>query len=87
MKLASRISSIRRIAWKQCRSCSADSLSMWPDSFASCALAGWMRSPLASSTLRDRVLGEPVDLEVRVQPPQLLRYRHVAPRVPEPDRG
>ena len=34
MKFASRISSIRRIAWKQCRSCSADSLSMWPDSFA-----------------------------------------------------
>ena len=50
MKFASRISSIRRIAWKQCRSCSADSLSMWPDSFARYALAGWMRSPRASST-------------------------------------
>ncbi len=50
MKLASRISSIRRIAWKQCRSCSADSLSMWRDSLARKALAGWMRSPRASST-------------------------------------
>ena len=86
MKLASRISSIRRIAWKQCRSCSADSLSMWPDSFARCALAGWMRSPRASSTLRDRVLGEPVDLEVRVQLAQLVRDRGVALRVPEADR-
>ena len=50
MKFASRISSIRRHAWKQCRSCSADSDSMWRDSFASCALAGWIRSPRASST-------------------------------------
>ncbi len=50
MKLASRISSIRRIAWKQCRSCSADSLSMWRDSFARNPLAGWIRSPRASST-------------------------------------
>jgi site-specific DNA recombinase len=36
---------------EQCRSCSADSLSMWRDSLASSALAGWMRSPHASSTL------------------------------------
>ena len=50
MKLASRISSIRRIAWKQWRSCSADSLSTWRDSLARWALAGWMRSPRASST-------------------------------------
>src|SRR5947209_4547226 len=49
MKLASRISSIRRIAWKACRSCSAHSDSMWVDSFASSALAGWIRSPSASS--------------------------------------
>ena len=41
---------MRRMAWKQCRSCSAHSLSMWPDSFARNALPGWMRSPRASST-------------------------------------
>ena len=50
MKFATRISSMRRIAWKACRSCSADSLSMCADSFASSALAGWIRSPSASST-------------------------------------
>ena len=50
MKFATRISSMRRTAWKACRSCSADSDSMWPDSFASSALAGWIRSPRASST-------------------------------------
>ena len=38
------------MAWKACRSCSADSDSMWADSFASQALAGWMRSPSASRT-------------------------------------
>ena len=35
----------------------------------------------------DRVLGEPVDVEVRVQPAQLLGDRDVAPRVAEADRG
>ena len=50
MKLATRISSILRMAWKACRSCSADSVSMWADSLASQALAGWMRSPSASRT-------------------------------------
>jgi class 3 adenylate cyclase len=45
MKFATRISSIRRQAWKQCRSCSADSDSMCPDSLARWTLAGWIRSP------------------------------------------
>ena len=49
MKLAISTSSMRRMAWKQCRSCSPDSSSMWRDSLASRALSGWMRSPLASS--------------------------------------
>jgi len=40
MKLARRISSIFRQAWKQCRSWSAHSFSMWPDSLASSAEAG-----------------------------------------------
>ncbi len=34
----------------------------------------------------DRVLGEPVDLQVRVQAAQLAGDRHVALRVAEPDR-
>jgi hypothetical protein len=34
----------------------------------------------------DRVLGEPVDLEVGHEPPQLLGDRDVTPCVPEPDR-
>ena len=42
--------------------------------------------PLRLEHGRHRVLGEPVDLEVGVQLPQLLRDRDVAPRVPEPDR-
>ena len=41
---------MRRQAWKQCRSCSADSDSMWRDSLASSALSGWIRSPSPSST-------------------------------------
>ena len=50
MKFATRISSIRRNAWNTFSSCSPDSDWMWADSLASCALAGWMRSPRASST-------------------------------------
>ena len=86
MKLASRISSIRRHAWKQCRSCSADSHSMWRDSFARCALAGWMRSPSRLEHRRDRVLGQPVDLEVGMELAQLVGDRDVALGVAEPDR-
>ena len=36
---------------------------------------------------RDRVLGEPVDLEVRVELAQLVGDRDVALGVPEPDRA
>ena len=86
MKLAHRISSIRRIAWNACRSCSADSLSMWCDSLASSALAGWMRSPSASSTRGHRVLGEPVDLEPGNELAQLFGDRDVAARMAEADR-
>ena len=86
MKFASRISSIRRIAWKACRSCSADSVSMWRDSLARCALAGM--DPLAARLEHrgHRMLGQPVDLEVRVQLAQLVGDRDVAPGVAEPDR-
>ena len=50
MKLASRISSILRQAWKTLSSCSRDSAAMWRDSLASSTLAGWIVSPLVSST-------------------------------------
>ena len=86
MKLASRISSIRRHAWKTLSSCSRDSAAMWRDSLASRALAGWMRSPQRLEHARDRVLREPVDLEVGVQRAQLARDRDVAPGVAEADR-
>ena len=67
MKLATRISSIRRQAWKQCRSCSADSDSMWRDSLASCAAR--RVHPLAGGLEHrgHRVLREPVDLQVGMQ--------------------
>ncbi len=51
MKFATRISSMRRIAWNALRSCSEDSLVMWADSDASSALSGWIRSPRDSSTV------------------------------------
>jgi hypothetical protein len=49
MKLLIRISSIRRTAWNACRSCSAASLSMWADSLARNAEAGWISSCRRSS--------------------------------------
>ena len=86
MKLLTRISSIRRIAWNACRSCSPHSLSMWRGLVGQPArrrvhpLAGVVERP------GDRVLGQPVDLQVRVQLAQLVGDRHVAARVAEPDR-
>ena len=77
---------MRRHAWKQWRSCSADSDSMCPDSLASSVLIGWMRSPSPSSTLGPRVLGGPVGTEVGDELSQLARDGDVALRVPEPDR-
>ena len=41
---------MRRIAWNAFRSWSNDSAVMWPDSEASSALSGWIRSPRSSST-------------------------------------
>ena len=87
MKFATRISSIRRQAWKQCRSCSADSDSMCADSLARYAARGVDALALGLEHARDRVLREPVDVEVRVQPAQLLGDRDVAARVAEADRG
>ena len=86
MKFASRISSIRRHAWKQCRSCSADSDSMWLRLVRE--LGARRVDPLAARLEHggDRMLREPVDLEVRVQLAQLVGDRDVAPRVAEPDR-
>ena len=58
---------MRRIAWNACRSCSPASRSMCAASLASSALAGWIVSPRSRSTRRDRLLGEPVDLEARAR--------------------
>ena len=71
MKLAIRISSIRRQAWKQWRSCSADSDSMWPTRWPARRSAGWTRSPSGLEDRRDGVLCEPVDLEVGIELAQL----------------
>jgi hypothetical protein len=49
MKFATRISSIRRIAWNACRSCSCASSTTCADSLARNRDAGWTRSPAASS--------------------------------------
>ena len=86
MKLLTRISSIRRIAWKACRSCSAHSSSMCADSLASHAEAGWTRSPGVLEHRGDGVLGEPIDLEVGMVLAQLGGDRDVTPGVTEPDR-
>ena len=51
MKFAQKISSIRRRAWKACRSCSPASRSMCATSLASDALAGWIVSPRCRSTV------------------------------------
>ena len=85
MKLAMRISSMRRMAWKQCRSCSADSDSMCRDSLAKSALAGWMRSFSAAST---RVTGSCASQSISrsgTQLAQLARDREIALGVTEPD--
>ena len=86
MKLLTRISSIRRIAWKACRSCSAALV------LDVGRLVGQPRRrrvhPLAASLEHpgDRVLGEPVDLQVGVVRAQLGGDGDVAPGVAEPDR-
>ena len=59
---------------------------MWRDSFARCSLPGWIRSPSALEHARDRVLGEPVDLETVDEAAQLARDRDVALGVAEADR-
>ena len=56
-----------RTAWKTARSCSPDSDSMWADSLASQADAGMHVLAGVLQHARDRVLGEPVDLQVRAQ--------------------
>ena len=86
MKLCTRISSIRRIAWNACRSCSPASCSMWPDSLRSHADAGCSRLAVLREHLGDRVLRQPVDLQLRPARAQLGRDRDVPLRVPEPDR-
>ena len=59
---------------------------MCRDSLARWWLAGWMRSPSCLEQRGHRVLGQPVDLQVRHARAQLARDGEVARRVPEPDR-
>ena len=77
---------MRRIAWKALRSCSDDSAVMCADSRRQ--LGAQRMDPLAVRLEhgRDRVLGEPVDLEVRVQLPELGGDRDVALGMAEADR-
>ena len=85
MKFATRISSIRRIAWNALRSCSDDSLVTCADSDGE--LRAQRVDPLAAR-LEDRghrVLGQPVDLEVGMELAQLVGDRDVALGVAEPD--
>ena len=76
----------RRSPWNACRSCSPATLSQWA------GLAGQpgrgRMHPLAAPVQHrgDRVLGQPVDLQVRAQPAQLVGDGQVAPGVAEPDR-
>jgi hypothetical protein len=87
MKLATRISSIRRSAWKQCRSCPLASETTCADSLASHWLAGWTVLAFGVQHGGHRVLGQPVDLESGAEPLQFLGHGHVAAGVAEPDRG
>ena len=77
---------MRRNAWKQCRSCSADSDSKCLDSLARCAAGGMDALALGLEDPGDRVLGEPVDLQIGVQSTQLARDRNIALGVPKADR-
>ena len=86
MKLLIRISSIRRLAWKQCRSCSADSDSMWLRLVGQVLAARVDALALALEHPRHRVLGQPVDLQPVDEVAQLARDRDVALGVAEADR-
>ena len=86
MKLLIRISSIRRIAWKQCRSCSADSDSMWRDSLAEVLARRMDPLSLRLEHPGHRVLRQPVDLQPVDEVAQLAGDRGVALGVAEADR-
>ena len=86
MKLATRISSIRRNGLEHRTSCSPASDSMCALSLASHRDAGCTRSPRSASTRVTGFLGQPVDLQVGVQGPQLVGDRQVAADMAQPDR-
>ena len=86
MKLLTSTSSIRRMAWNACRSCSPDSDSMCADSLARCADAGCTFSPRCS---RKSVTGDWVNhshLHLGSELSQGVGDREVAADVPQADR-
>ena len=86
MKFATRISSIRLMAWNTCRSWSVASEAMCAR-LAGQVGRGWMDA--LATGLEDaghRILRQPVDLEVGVKLAELVGDRDVAPGVAEADR-
>ena len=86
MKLLTRTSSIRRIAWNACRSCSPDSDSMCADSLARKRRSRVHRLAALLQELGDRRLGQPLHLDVGTQLAQGVGDRQVAAYVPQADR-
>src|SRR3954462_14177160 len=92
MKFAQKISSSRRSIWKACSACSPPSASTWAASGASSALAGWIDSPPASSSVGPRERGgrggggEPLHVQAGDALAQRAGDCHVAPGVAEADR-
>ncbi|CAN5783797.1 hypothetical protein BH24ACT15_BH24ACT15_21120 [soil metagenome] len=85
MKVATKISSMRRSALKQCRSCPEASEAM---------LARFRGKPFAGRVhlfapfpkhRRHGIMGQPVDLDVGTTLPQFGRDRQVAARMTQPD--
>ncbi len=74
-----------RTAWNACRSCSAASLSIWADSLARKAEAGWISSERCAQQLGHRVLGQPVHLEAGPERTQLVGDGQVTAGVAEAD--
>ena len=87
MKLATRISSIRRSAWKQCRSWPHASEAMCPDSRREPRAGRVDRLTRSFQHRGDGFLGEPLDLEVGSIATEFVDDGEVTADVAETDRG